>query len=83
MYKAIFGAKFALFDSKWKHARTAALAVSRALLLERLSMTFVPNGKRRSEIRVLPKMEEQCLILAHFCPVSSTSQATSQRKETS
>ena len=49
-------------------------------------MTFVPNGKRRSEIRVLPKMEEQCLILAHFCPVSSTSQATSQtsqRKETS
>ena len=41
------------------------------------------NGKRRSEIRVLPKMEDQCLILAHFCPVTSTSQATSQRKETS
>ena len=30
------------------------------------SMTFTPNGKRRGEIRVLPKMEEPRLILAHF-----------------
>ena len=51
--------------------------------IEKLSMTFTPNGKRRSEIRVLPKMEEPCLILAHFCPVSSIYQATSQRNETS
>ena len=55
----------------------------RTELIERLSMTFTPNGKRRSEIRVLPKMEEPCLILAHFCPVSSIYQATSQRNETS
>ena len=59
---------------------TSGLSVE---FLDRLSMTFTPNGKRRSEIRVLPKMEEPCLILAHFCPVSSIYQATSQRKETS
>ena len=51
--------------------------------IERLSMTFTPNGKRRSEINALPKIEEPCLILAHFCPVSSIYQATSQRNETS
>ena len=59
---------------------TSGLSVE---LLERLSMTFTPNGKRRSDIRVLPKMEEPCLMLAHFCPVSSIYQATSQRNETS
>ena len=52
-------------------------------VLERLSMTFTPNGKRLSEIRALPKMEEPRLILANFCPVSSIYQETSQRNETS
>ena len=43
------------------------------LLKGAVSMTLTPNSKRRSEIRVLPKMQEPWLILANFSPVSNFS----------